>query len=62
MQNILGLITPMNYFPKQLLLDLEDAGEMIVGKEKKKKYIQNQKMRTEEKEIKAAKKRATRIW
>lgn len=52
----------MNYFPKQLLLDLEDAGEMIVGKEKKKKYIQNQKMRTEEKEIKAAKKRATRIW
>lgn len=38
LQNILGLITPMNYFPKQLLLDFEDAGEISVGKEKEKKY------------------------
>lgn len=53
MQNTLGLITPMKSFPKQLLLDFEYAGEISVGKEEKK--IQNQKTRTEEKEIKAGK-------
>lgn len=37
LQNMLGLITPMKYFPKQLLL--EYTGEISVGKEKgKKKY------------------------
>lgn len=33
MQYILGLISPMNYFPKQLLLDLDHAAEISVGKE-----------------------------
>lgn len=35
-QNIHGLITPINYFPKQLLLNLDYAGEISVGKEGKK--------------------------